>query len=246
MESLEYIDAYFGGEFSPEETGRFERRIQEDPVFAGEVAYYLGVLSAARESGREAQKARFRELYRERAASGRPAVVRKMIPRTWLVVTVAASILAAVVLTWTLYLKPADPARLAERYMRQNLTYLPVKMGGMDSLTMGIDLYNSGKFAEALRQFEGMLRLDSLNPAALNYAGIVSLRMENYDKAIEYFVRLRQHTDPHVNPSLFYEALAFMKRNHAGDADKAKQLLRQIVDAGLNKKADAQELLSNM
>lgn len=246
MESLEYIDAYFGGEFPPEEASRFEKRIQEDPEFADEVAYYLGALSAAREANRTERKERFRELYKEGAGKGRTATVRRMNPRKWLVVTAAAAVLAMIVLAWLLYLRPANPARLAEGYIRQNLASLPVKMGRGDSLATGIGLYNSGKFAEALQQYEGLLRADSLNPTALNYAGIVSLRMENYDKALDYFIRLQHHTDPHVNPALFYQALTLLKRNYAGDSDHAKQLLRQIVENDLNKKVDAQELLGKL
>ena len=37
MDNLEYIDSYFDGEPSPEETGRFESRINDDPAFANEV-----------------------------------------------------------------------------------------------------------------------------------------------------------------------------------------------------------------
>lgn len=246
MESLEYIDAYFAGEFPPEEAGRFEKKIQEDPAFAGEVAYYLGVLSAARQVDRTARKERFRELYREGAGTGRTATVRRMDTRKWLVVTVAAAVLAMVILAWLLYLRPANPARLAERYIQQNLALLPAKMGSADSLVTGVNLYNSGKFAKALQQYEGILRLDSLNPVALNYAGIVSLRMENYDKALDYFIKLEHHTDPRVNPALFYEALTLLKRNHTGDSDHAKQLLRQIVENEWSRRADAQELLGKL
>jgi len=246
MESLEYIDAYFGGEFPPEEASRFEKRIQEDPGFADEVAYYLGALSAAREANRTERKKRFRELYKEGAGKGRTATVRRMGSRKWLTVAAAAAVLGMIVLAWLLYMRPADPARLAERYIQQNLASLPVKMGRTDRLQKGIDLYNSGKFTEALRQYEGLLRSDSLDLTALNYAGIVSLRIENYDKALDYFIKLQHHTDPRVNPGLFYEALTLLRRNYAGDSDHAKQLLRQIVEKELNKKADAQELLGKL
>jgi tetratricopeptide (TPR) repeat protein len=169
-----------------------------------------------------------------------------MDTRKWLVVTVAAAVLAMVILAWLLYLRPANPARLAERYIQQNLALLPAKMGSADSLVTGVNLYNSGKFAKALQQYEGILRLDSLNPVALNYAGIVSLRIENYDKALDYFIKLEHHTDPRVNPALFYEALTLLKRNHTGDSDHAKQLLRQIVENEWSRRADAQELLGKL
>jgi tetratricopeptide (TPR) repeat protein len=243
MDSLEYIDAYFGGEFPLEEASRFEKRIQEEPAFAEEVAYYLGARVAFKETYNDERKARFRELYRQRAS---PAEVRRMDPRRWLPAAAAAVLLALIVLSWLLFLRPAGPSRLADRYIRQNLTVLPGKMGGADSMQTGISLYNAGRFAEALQQFENLLRSDPFNPAALLYAGFVSLRIENYDKALDFFIKLENHTDSHVNPALFYEALTLMRRHHAGDYDHAKLLLRRIVQQDLDKKKDAQEFLSKM
>jgi tetratricopeptide (TPR) repeat protein len=243
MDNPEYIDSYFGGEVTPEEASQFDKKIQEDPTFAEEVAYYLSTLAASREASVRERKTRFAELYRQ---SARPAEVRKMSPRKWLPLVAAAALLAVVALSWLLFLRPANPPRLAGRYIRQNLTTLSVKMGRSDRVQTGISLYNGGKFAEALQQFENLLQSDSLHPAALLTAGIVSLRMENYDKALDFFIKLQSHTDPHVNPALFYEALTLMKRNHTGDSDHAKQLLRRIVQEDLNKKGDAQELLSKM
>ena len=243
MDSLEYIDSYFGGENSPEEASRFDKRIQEDPVFAEEVAFYLSSRGAFRQANAEERKARFRELYRPGVG---PAPVRKMSPGVRVAFAVAAVLLTMIAMTWLLFLKPADPSRLANRYIRENLTVLPAKMGGTDRMQTGINLYNTGKTPEALRLFEDILRSDSLNPTALLNAGIVSLRLDNYDKALDFFIKLADHTDPHVNPVLFYEALTLMRRNHAGDSDHAKQLLKRIVQEDLNRKGDAQELLGKM
>jgi tetratricopeptide (TPR) repeat protein len=258
MDSLEYIDAYYGGELSAEETSQFEKRIQEDPTFADEVAYYLGARVAFKEANVEERKIRFRELYRQgagreekrqeglRRGGVRLGGVRRMHSRKWLPYAAAAAILAIVALSWLLFLRPADPSRLADRYIRQNLTQLPTKMGRTNQLQSGITLYNSGRLAEALRQFEDLLRSDSLNPAAMLDAGIVTLRMENYDKALDYFKELQNYTDPRVNPALFYEALTLMRRGHPGDSDHARQLMKRIVQGDLSKKEDARELLGKM
>src|SRR5258708_4195987 len=220
MDSLEYIDSYFGGEFPQEETSRFEKRMQEDPAFAEEVAYYLGIRTALKEVNHEERKARFRELYRQ---GTRPAEVRRINPRRGLPVAAASVLFTIVLFSWLLFWKPADPTILADRYIRQNLTDLPVKMGGADSLQTGINLYNTGRYAEALQQFEDLLRSDPFHPAALLNAGIVSLRLENYDKALDFFIKLENHTDSHWNPSLFNEALALISRIHAYDPDHHNQ-----------------------
>jgi tetratricopeptide (TPR) repeat protein len=253
MDSLEYIDAYFGGEFSPEETNQFEKRIQEDPVFADEVAYFLSARAAFKEVNVEERKARFREIYAKgvnRGEAGLPRIgregVRRMNPGRWVPITAAAAILAIVAMAWLLFLRPAGPSSLADTYIRQNLSQLPAKMGGASRLESGVALYNSGRFADAFQQFEDLLRADSLNPTALLDIGVVSLRMENYDKALTYFLKLQNHTDPRVSPALFYEALTLMRRGHPGDSDQAKQKLKRIVQEDLNMKEDAREFLGKM
>ena len=253
MDSLEYIDAYLGGEFSPEETGRFERRVQEDPVFAAEVAYYISARAAVKEVRSEERIARFREIYREGKAETSPmgaigpmGVRSPMGVRRWLPALAAAVVLAAVALVWLLFSRTADPSRVADRWIGENLAQLSVKMSGTDSMQTGIELYNSGRYPEALQQWEDILRRDSLHPSALLDAGIVSLRMGNYDQALTFFQKLASHADPSLSPAIFYQALTLMKRNRYGDADLAKQLLRRIVQQDLSRKGDAQELLRKL
>src|ERR1700753_3399143 len=126
MDSLEYIDAYFGGEFSAEETNQFEKKIQEDPAFADEVAYYLSARVGLKEINEEERKTRFREIY-ERGVRGeemgrvteRRGGVRRMGSRRWFSLAAAAAVLAVVVLAWLLFLRPADPSGLADSYMRK-------------------------------------------------------------------------------------------------------------------------------
>jgi tetratricopeptide (TPR) repeat protein len=246
MDSLEHIDTYFSGEPTPGETSQFEKKVREDPAFANEVAMYLSALAASKEANTEEQKKRFRELYRQQAP--KLAEVHKISPSTrrWLPLAAAAALLVIVAFAWLLSQRHADPAKLAGQYIQQNLTVLPQKMGPSDPIQTGRSLYNSGKFAEAASQFQELLQADSLDPTALLNAGIVSLRVGNYDKALELFTRLEKHTDPHINPALFYQALTLMRRNNAGDSDHAKLLLRWIVREELNRKQDAQELLSKM
>jgi tetratricopeptide (TPR) repeat protein len=246
MDSLEHIDAYFNGEPTPEEASQFEKRVLQDPAFANEVADYLRALAASREANTQEQKQRFRELYRQQAP--KLAEVRKIGLRTrrWLPIAAAAAILIVVAFTWLLSARHADPSKLADQYISQNLTLLPLKMGASDPIQTGISLYNAGQFAKAAQQFDELLRTDSLNPAALINTGFVSLRLGEYDKALDYFTRLQKHTDPHVNPALFYEAITLMRRNNAGDADHAKLLLGWIVREELNRNQDARELLSKM
>ena len=47
-EQLAYIDSYFNKELSPEESRIFDLRIEQDPAFAEEVAFYLTTLNTAK------------------------------------------------------------------------------------------------------------------------------------------------------------------------------------------------------
>jgi tetratricopeptide (TPR) repeat protein len=243
MDSLEYIDAYFEGGFSPEEAGRFEQRIQKDPAFASDVAYYISTRAALKEARSDERIARFSEIYRQRPA---PAKISPMGARGWARALAAAVVLAVVALSWLFFFRQADPSRVADRWIGENLAHLSVKMSGTDSMQTGLGLYNSGRFPEALQQFGGILGRDTLNPVALLDAGIVSLRMGDYDQALDLFRKLALHTDPNLNPALFFEALTLMKRNRGGDTDLAKQILKRIVQQDLDKKKDAQELLGKL
>ncbi|HXB94636.1 MAG TPA: hypothetical protein VNU70_05740 [Puia sp.] len=243
MDSLEYIDAFFRGEFLPEEAGLFEQRIREDPAFAAEVAYYISARAVLKESRSEERMTRFAEIYRQQPTPGK---IRPMGAKRWLPALAAAVVLAAMALSWLLFFRPANPEQVADRWIGENLSHLSVKMGETDSMQTGLDLYNNARFPEALQQFEGILRTDTLNLAALLDAGIVSLRMGNYDQALDFFRKLSTHTDPSLNPALFYQALTLMKRDRKGDTDLAKQLLRRIVQQDLDKKKDAQDLLAKL
>jgi tetratricopeptide (TPR) repeat protein len=243
MDSLEYIDAFFQGRFSPEETGVFEQRIKEDPAFAADVAYYIGARGVLRETREEERVARFAVLYRQADA---PRKVVRMEVRRWLPVVAAAALLAVAALCWLLFRTSASPQQVADRWMGKNLSHLSVNLGGAGSLQRGLDLYNSGRYPEALRLFEDLLRPDTLNPSVLLDAGIVSLRMGNYDQSLDFFRKLASLTDPNLNPALFFEALTLLKRNRDGDADLAKQLLRRIVRQDLDKGKDAKELLREL
>jgi len=112
-----------------------------------------------------------------------------------------------------------------------------------DSLQKAIALYNQGQLPEALTQFQQLLQQDSARAQARIYSGIVCLRLQQYDKALDYFRQLEADTTLYSNPALFYQSLTLMKRNHSGDSQKARQLLQLVVDRDLDKKEDAQQLL---
>jgi tetratricopeptide (TPR) repeat protein len=256
MDSLEYIDDYFKGLLTADQKKEFEQRILSDPSFAEELAFYLNAQAILKDEVEEEKKARFRELYRQNPpvdagadpgadTAGGP-VVRRLSPvrKLWPYLA-AASVLILIVAAWLLSGTGSGPDRLADQYIHGQLQNLPVKMSSVqDSLQKAIALYNADSLPEALVRFGQLLQRDSARAQARVYSGIVCLRLDKYDEALDHFRQLEADTTLYNNPALFYESLTLMKRNHPGDSQKARQLLQLVVDRDLDKKEDAQRLLS--
>jgi tetratricopeptide (TPR) repeat protein len=246
METLETIDDYFKGLLTDEQKIKFEQRIQSDPAFAEEVAFYVSTGNLLKEELEAEKKVRFRELYEQSKSTVAPrGRLREMGSLRRLgVFAAAAVVLFAVLGLWWLSARQANPEKLADRYIKEQLQDLPVKMSSApDSLQKAISDYNQGRLPEALDQFEQILRRDPGTTTARLYAGIVYLRLAQYDKALSSFQQLEADTALYSNPALFYESLTLMKRKHPDDSLKARKLLQQVVDLSLGKKEDARELL---
>lgn len=256
MNSLEYIEDYFKGLLTAEQKEEFEKRILSDPSFAEELAFYLNARVLLNEELAAEKKARFKDLYLsgERqitrsselhiTRSGEPRIDRHSPVRKLWPYLAAASALVVIVTAWLIFGGQPGPEKLADRYISGQLQNLPVKMSSVqDSLQNAIALYNQGRLPEALTQFQRLLRQDSARAQAKIYSGIVCLRLQQYDNALDYFQQLEADTALYNNPALFYQSLTLMKRNHPGDSQKARQLLQLVVDRDLDKKEDAEALL---
>ena len=241
MESLETIDNYFKGLLTDEQKIKFEQRIQSDSAFAEEVAFYVSAGILLKEELEAEKKVRFRELYEQSKTSvspGKTTVIRRFG------LFAAAAVLLLALGLWWLSARQANPEKLADRYIKEQLQDLPVKMSSaQDSLQKAIGDYNQGRLPEALDQFEQILRRDPGSTFARMYAGIVYLRLTQYDKALSSFQQMEADTALYSNPALFYESLTLMKRKHPDDALTARKLLEQVVSRSLGKKEDARELL---
>jgi tetratricopeptide (TPR) repeat protein len=248
LDNLEYIDTYFNGEQSAEETKEFEKKITDDSFFAEEVAFYLSarqVVKEQQEQTPEAKNERFRELYakyklgNDSTSPKKDTVMRRLSPYM-----AAAAIITAVVFGVITWPKPSSPGKLADKYIKEHFETLSVNMSSMeDSIQKGKHLFNDGKLKEALLQFESIIQNDTSSFEAKKYAGIVSLRLKEYDKAITYFLQLENYTTLYANPGKFYHSLTLIKRNLPGDKQEAKKLLEQLVQQDLEGKETAEEWL---
>jgi tetratricopeptide (TPR) repeat protein len=239
MENLEFIENYFTGIKDDVQKQQFEKKILEDAAFAEEVAFYISANETITQQLQEEKKRRFREIYDEQKVISIKRPVRNM----WRYLAAASVIVAVVLITWFVSGNKNSPQQLADKYIQQNFQALSVTMGNSDSVQTGLNLFNSNKLAEASSMFETLAKNNPANSDAKKYAGIVSLRLNNYDKAVEYFSMLEADSGLYSNPGKFYKAITLLKRNKDGDKETAKLLLQQVRDQNLEDKSEAEEWL---
>jgi tetratricopeptide (TPR) repeat protein len=230
-EDLDYIDDYFNQKLGPENALAFEDKIQSDPSFAEQVAFYLATRESIYASVAAERKHRFREIY----GNTRPATRLTAIKLVYYIAI--AAVVCGLIFGIYLVKKPVSPHQLAESYEVENLQTLAVQMGNSnEDLQAGLQLYNAGKTSESLQVFEKIIRSDTSSFTALKFAGIAALKLKEYEKAIGYFQRLGTFTTLYSNPSLFYQSLTLMERNENGDLEKARKMMQQIVAQDLEGK----------
>jgi len=268
---LEYIDAYFNNAMSKEEAIMFEKKIEEDKDFADEVAFYLSAKQSLVEQVHLEKKAHFRQLLagassvqqqttqqygfldRLRGLFAPPAMASSNVSGSYITMrrtmvyrlAIAAAVLICVFVAGYLFLfKSASPEQLADKYMNENLQTLGVKMSAKtDSIDEGKRMYNEAHYDSSIRQFESIAQRDTGNYEPIEYLGKVYLRIGNYDKALSYFKQL-EHYSLFANPAVFLQAITLMKRNQSGDKQKARALLQEVRDQGLEGEQFARQWLN--
>ncbi|GAB3901932.1 hypothetical protein GCM10028803_27510 [Larkinella knui] len=232
MKELEWIDDYFSGRLSPVDRQHFEASLLKNTPFAQTVAFYLLARQVARKETRRNIK---------------PLPVRRL--PGWVVGAVAASLVFLLGLSWYFWLRPTPPSatELVEHYLTGNYYHLPTTLDGRkDSLTTGAHYVNEGRWQEAKAVFESILERQPDHPDALKLAGLVSLRLGQYDQAIDRFHRLGQQSDLYANPGIFLEALAYLKRGQPMDKNRAENLLRTVIQDNLEGKDEAEQLVKRI
>jgi tetratricopeptide (TPR) repeat protein len=242
MDDYDYMENYFSGALSPEEMKQFDEKIQNDPAFAEDVAFYCISVQEIKNQVAEEKKKRFKEIYKEQ--NNKKTVKEQPVRKLWPYIS-AAAIIIALVLGFYLFLSKTTPTQMADTYVHEKFEQMSVTMGIENGLQKGTRLYNEKKFTEALNQFNDILKTDTANTEAKKCAGIVSLQLKDYDKALAYFIQY-ENTPLYVNPGKFYHALTLLKRNQPGDLDEAKNLLQQIVSNDLAEKKTAEEWLKKL
>jgi tetratricopeptide (TPR) repeat protein len=250
MDNTEYIESYFTNELVPDRAREFENRIESDPAFAEEVAFYLSALTVSREIAREEKREQFKILYQENSTASQIPVRNISVKRPFrklIYYISAAALVAGIVFGTYIFTNTVSGQQLARDYETEELQKLGVTMGGNpDKNQEGLNLYNEGKYVEALSYFETIIQSDSTSFNAIKYAGFSALKLKKYSDALNWFKKLETFNKVYSNPAIFYKALTLLDRNQPGDEAEAKQLLHQIVQNDLDGKETAQKWLKRI
>ena len=242
MEEIELIEDYFSGVLSGDEQRLFDKRLETDPGFAKNVAFYVSAKLAGKELAVNNTLQRFRNMYNNSnriQKTGRP--VLQLWP--WLV---AAVVIAGILFGTSIFFSGNTGPKMAQHYISENLQTLGVTMSdSINDLQSAIAEYNHGNFGKALENFQGILRIDSNNFEATKNAGIAALRMNSYDLALSYFKKLERF-QVFTSPSIFYQALTLLKRDEIQDKENAKKLLQRVVGQGLEGSKAAAALINKL
>ena len=241
----EYIDDYFNKKLTTEEIKQFEDKITTDQDFAEQVAFYISAKQMLKDEVIKEKKEWFRQL-----AGANKAVVYKYrkapVKKMWIYrLAAAAAVLIIVLIGWSLFFnKAVDTQKLADTYIHERLMNQSVTMGiSENNIQQALQLYNEGQLDTSLKMFESIVQKDSSNFDAKKFAGIVYLRLGDYDKALLYFQQLENYS-LNTNPAALYYALTIMKRNRPGDKEQARKMLQQIDSNDLYGKETAHEWLN--
>jgi tetratricopeptide (TPR) repeat protein len=237
---LEKIDKYFNNELSLSERQDFENQLVDNNELKENISFYLNTRNAAKQLADDKRRVEFEELRQK--LSQKSGNSGKIKPIVWLS-GLAASVVLMVGFWWFSRMPNTELDVIADAYVQEHFQNLPVKMDAtVDSLQIGLRLFNEQKLLQAQSIFESILKQKNNDNEALKYAGITALRLENYDKAIQYFKDLASQRELFANPGKFYQALALLQESPA-NKEEAEILLREVIEQNLEGKEEALKML---
>jgi tetratricopeptide (TPR) repeat protein len=215
------IDDYFEGKLSVTERHQFENDLKSDSLLAAAMSEQLDRQGAVKSV----------------PASGKGHPFTSLM--TWYGV---AAVVALVTfgLCWLWMMPAKDRQQLSSGYAMENFTTLSTS-GAVpdDSIQLAVTHYNRGQYGTAMKICTEILERDPQHAAANRIAGIVSMKRLDYKNAIHYFNKLSQLKGISDNPGKFYEAVALLQSGLAEDEQRAKKLLREVIDEDLYGKEEA-------
>lgn len=238
--SQQTIEKYLAGELSPHARQEVENHLLDCPL-----------CSDAVEGFQEIRPTLFPGSFEEwKASRSLPAKQSRTILRQLRPFFRIAAVLAVLIITWWLLLRPAQNPDLFARFYQPYTLDIPVNTRSPLSPLLSIELheklptalkaYDNGNFSTALEGLEDVLATDPKNETAAFYAGMSCLELGKYDEAIELLSTIANGQGNYAAQAKWYLALTYLKKQQP---EQAKELLQQIVSTNGYQSTAAMELL---
>ena len=242
LNHIELFEKYLAGTLRGNEPSEFEKRLREDPDFAGDFSAFKMLVRGLQRHGLKQQ------------LTGYEAEIRKeergklKIFTTTRILRIAALFLFVAGTSTFLYenfkTSVSNPSRLYTEYFTPYRNLAGVRGNEEHLYARGMAAYSVGNYAEALNYLKKVTKEDSVYKDALLYSGICQLALRNSKEAIEVFKKLQDRDEVYSQQVNWYVALAFLQSERPKEAknylqkikfgdfkyDESRELLNKIND----------------
>jgi len=235
------IDRYLEGEMNEAERMAFEAQMQEDPDLKNTVELYRDVNQTLKtklhpgekESALRNTVSEMRgDFFSEETIEDRPTVKVVRFNRSRWIAAVAAVFIGVVMFVWA-------PWKTQDLYQQYADIQMPtfVERGTPTNvlLSRATAAFNDKKFAEAIPDFEELLKNDPKNSFVQLYYAIALLESGKTDRSRQQLTELYNGTSLFKYDAAYYMAMSYLKEKNNS---ASKDWLNKIpADAGLYEKA---------
>lgn len=247
MKEFDYdkISRYIDGEMSAGEAAIFEAEMQQDAELKAEVLLYRDVegtlKTSLHPSGNEKElRHTLKSLNEEYFAGQRTnAKVVSMKRTRWISAVAAVLVMGLFITIWS----PWKKDTLFDDYASTEMPGVEVRGNQSDSLLKNAAVhFNNKNFAEAVPQFEQVLKTDAENSFAQYYYAIALLHTGQVEKSRALLTQLHNGKSVFQPDAAYYIALGYLKEKdrtgcrswlekvneNAGTHQKAVELLKKL------------------
>ena len=257
------IEAYLGGDMTPEEQRQFEEMMAQNPELQKEVrlanevnhhlndSTWMGADAAKNDPTKQeienyiksdeaiALKSKLRQAGANYKKTGSNSSSIKYI-----IGAVAAILIIALISNVLWNRSPNHDTLYAEFYVESDLPSLVKRGSENELLTKAVSLFQSNEYEQAIQFFEQYEKeIQGTDPSVYIYTGFSYLENGNIDEAIQNFDKLLESNSIDKSKALWYKSLAYLK---ADRIEECKAILSQIIEDSLFNAQKAKKLLDEL
>lgn len=250
MEQLEKIIKYLGGEVTGDEKQAFEKKLGEDVSLQEKLNLVKDIDATLTDENLFSFVTKIQQISSS-VNRKQSSITKNRIDEEKTIFTLKRRFLsvAAVLLIFAIssifYLNFAGPKneRIYNQFYQKYESSLITRSGTNETndLIIAIQLYDKGKYKDAIARFTNLLQKDNSNTTAHFFMGLSYMETKTYDKAIKSFNTIMAEKDTaFIEHAEWYMALCYVRTNQK---KQASDLLKQIAASNSYYKIKAVDLL---